>query len=271
MRFQFTRARAATLTAVGGVAVIGLSFATPALAYEANAGVVNTSSGTVVVSCETPNPAGAETSPTASSGGVTVPTVSTPAIPVPPVTIGQVQVGPESVGPYTVGGFTIPSVTVGGETVGNGSSPDTVAGVGGTACAATNVTNPLQTNILSGYITLQIQVEELNPNTGQLQFVEYVGNERPLDSTPVTLSGPAVGSVPPPSVGADFAVGEDSLTPSGVPAAGQVDPTTGDISAGIAQVYLGVSLAVNGQSQPTGVGCETGDYSCSTSSAFPVF
>jgi hypothetical protein len=56
-----------------------------------------------------------------------------------------------------------------------------------------------------------------------------------------------------------------------VPGANTTDPHTGNVSLGLAQVYVGVPVQVNDVALPTGVGCQSGDFSCSTSAIFPVY
>jgi hypothetical protein len=259
MRQGLVRVRIAGVVAAAAVGVGALGAAAPAFGYVVDPLLAKTSAGTVAVTCDTPNAAGAEASPSASSGGVTLPTVSTPSLTVPPVTIGQVQVGPESAGPYTVGGYTIPSISVGGQTIGKGGQPDEVAGVGATNCAAVNVSNPSSATVLSGSIYLALFVEGVNPSTGQTAFVPWSqGTPVPLKSTPTT-------------VGVDLAVGQATDAESGVPTTGNPIGASGYLSTGLAEYYAGVPLSVNGLSQPTGLGCQTGDASCSTSAPFPVF
>jgi hypothetical protein len=252
--------RASTvILAAGGAAIASLALPASTVAVEAGAGLTQTGKGTVVVSCETPNPVGVEVAPTASSAGIAVPAVTTPAINVPGVTIGQVQVGPATVGPLTVGGFTVPPQTFGGVTIGSTSASDEVAGVAGVECGAVNVTSPATPTVISGLAVLQLFIEELNTNTNSVVFVPY------LPSTSRSLT-----AIPAAS-GVDLATAVLTDTHFGVPAAGQLDPATGMVSLGIAQYYFGVQVSVNGVAEPTGIGCQPGHFSCSSSGTFPVF
>ena len=251
------RLRFATVAGIGAAA-LALGIIKPAFAYESDTGLVQSSSGIIALSCEAPNAAGAETSPSASSGGVTVPTVSTPPIPVPPVTIGQVQVGPEVVGPFQVGGFTVPPVTVGGETIGGGSQPDQLAGAGGVACAAVNVSNPNIPTALAGTVYIELLLQEINPTTNQVSFVDF-------------WDSPSHGLVATPApAGLTLATGVVDATVSGVPTAGQRDPATNNISLGLAEFYIGAQVSVNGIAESNGSVCHPSDFTCSTSETFAV-
>ena len=266
--------------APGVVAMVALTTATPAYAYEADGNVVQTAEGAVAVSCSTPNPAGAEASPTISSQGVTLPPLVTPPIVVPPVVIGPTRVGPETVGPYTAGGETVPSQTFGGGTYGQANQADEVVITGASNCAAVNVTNPGQAPTLAGSIRLGLYVEELNPATDQASFVEWSEVDQALTTATITLDpqcalgcpGPAWLPADPPAScltcdhSVSVPVGSGSVTELdvAVPGAGALDPRNGNVSLGVAEVYLGVILEVSGLDQPTGTGCEAGDFSCSS-------
>jgi len=256
------RQRRLALCAVGAATLLGFGLATPASAMEADANITQTANGTVSVTCATPNPAGVEATPTISSGGVTIAPTSTPQISVPAVTVGPVAVGPQTVGPYQVGGFTVPPVTVGG-TYGSDDQPDEVAAAGATNCAAINVSDP-QLNVgLSGTIRLVTLLEELNPTTHAAGFVTWSETDSPLST--ITLFCRCA-PVPIP-----LASGTAISTQIAVPGANQIDPHTGNLSLGVAQVYVGVPLSVDGVAQPTGVACTANDFSCSSSAVFPVY
>jgi len=246
--------------AAGGAAVLALGASTPAFAIGADVRVTTGAGGDIItVSCSTPTPAGAETAPTVTSGGVTVPQVNIPVVQVPSVTINQISVGPESVGPFTVGGFPVGGGSIGGFTVGQASQNDIVAGVGATNCAALDVSHPGSATVLSGSISLKLYVEEVNPTTGAVGFVLWAS------------AVPAPLAVTPTTIGVDVATGQQVNDFNNVPAAGHLDSASGNISTGLAQFYVGVPLAVNGVAQPNGVGCQAGDFSCNESAAFPVF
>jgi hypothetical protein len=252
-----------------GVAAATLSVrATPASALGLDAGLAHTSGGTVAVTCQTPTPVGVEASPTVSSQGVTVPTMVTPPLAVPAVTIGPVQAGPAIVGPLTAGGFTVPSQTLGGGTYGRTSQADQVAGVGATSCIAVNVDNPSSIPTFFGTIRLEVHLEELNLATNTVAFVKWSevdSGMRPQD----LLSGCAC--PPPRPLATRLATGAVIDFETAVPGAGQVDPRTGNVSLGLAQIYVGVQVVVNAVAQPTGVSCEGGDFGCSNSGVFPVY
>jgi len=258
MRYAHHKSRLAIVVA-GGAAAAALALPVTTFAEEVDTNLTVTASGTVAISCENPNPVGVEVSPTASSQGVTVPAVNTPSVTVPPVVIGQVQVGPVSEGPFTVGGFTVPSQTLGGETIGGTNAQDEVAGVGALECAAANVSSPSTPTILSGASRLEVWLEEFNTSTSAAVFVK------------VASTSPQSLTVTPAPAGVDAASNVLTKTVANVPAAGQTDPNTGFVSLGIAQFYMGTPLAVNGVAQPTGLGCESGDFSCSSSATFAVF
>jgi hypothetical protein len=173
--------------------------------------------------------------------------VTTPPLQVPPVTTGQLQIGSHTLGPYAVGGQTIPSMSIGGGTFGQVNSGAEVVGVGAVSCAAASVTNPGQTMLVSGSMHLDLSIEETDPScaTG---FVVWSSQRKQLTPTPASAGPLASGVI----IDAE----------SGVPAAGQRDPHTGNTSDGLAEHYLGTSLFVNGTTQPTGIGCEDGDLDC---------
>jgi len=243
----------------------------PALAYIADATLVDAAGDTIAVSCQTPNPVGAEESPTISSQGVTVPPVVTPPIDVPPATVGQVQVGPVSVGPISAGGFTVPSQTLGGGTYGEEQQADHVAGVGASACLAVDTTNLDVVPGVTGVLRLVVELEELNPATDQLAFVTWSEADTTLLDFNIRSQTGCVDCPSLPQVSGNVAAGWETDLQIGVPGAGQLDPRSGNLSMGVAQVYVGVPLVVQGKTQPTGVGCAAGDFSCSSSGVFPVY
>lgn len=289
--------------AIGGFAGAGLSMALvsapQALALAANAGIVNTAAGQVSVLCETPTPAGVETTPTASSGGVTLPTVPLPSVTlpsvtvpgqkVPSVTVGQVQVGPFTIGPESTPPVTSPTVvtpsitvgggTVGGETIGGASNGDTVQGAGVTACTGVNITNPADFNMLSGFSHLVVQWQEVD-SSGGIHFASSQPHQTPLIDTPLAclpngIAGNLLGAMVlcpngVPAIGGDLAAGTDSQSWTGVPAAGQIDRITGWTSTGVGDVYFGASVYVSGVAQAQGPQCLYGDYTCNTSGTFLV-
>jgi len=270
------RHRRLALCAVGAATLLGFGLATPASAMEADANVTQTANGTVSVTCMTPNPVGVEATPTISSGGVTIAPTSTPPISVPAVTVGPVAVGPQTVGPYQVGGFTVPPVTVGG-TYGSDDQPDEVAAAGATNCAAINVSDPQLNVALSGTIRLVILLQEVNPTTRAAGFVTWSEVDSPLvlSDLPALCRGAPTcqcqicQSVVPVTV--PLASGSVLSTQTAIPGANQIDPHTGNLSLGLAQVYVGVPLSVDAVAQPTGVACVANDFSCSSSAVFPVY
>ena len=261
------RTRQVATAAGAGVGAIALSLVgmPQAFGLAANAGLLGTSGGQVSIVCDTPSPAAAETSPTATSGGVTVPTVPLPSVTVPtvsvpgqtivqPVTIGQVTVGPFSIGPETINAITVgpestpavstPPVTagggqvgggsVGGQTIGNANAQDEIAAAGATACTAVNLTSPAQANMMSGTSHMRIQVEELNPATGALSFVTWRTTSAPLTDAPVACL-PEIAMTDATDV---KVAAFQTLCPNGIPIIG------GDLAAGDqSQTFAGVPAA----------------------------
>ena len=285
-----SRKWAARLSTVTGVAtaVMAASTTPPAFAIAANGGLFNTGQGQVSVLCQTPNPAGAETNPTASSGGVTIPTVTLPSVTVPQVTVpsqtvpsvtvGQVQVGPFTVGPETTPGVTTPPVTtpggpvgggtVGGQTIGNTSQQDTVDGAGVTACTAVNITNPAAFNMISGHTDMSIELEEID-GAGGIHFVFTGGDvQTPMTDSPILCPPKAICETP--EIGGDLAAGENEHLFANITPANAIDPATGWLSAGVAQIYFGAAVGVAGTALPQGLQCAFGDYTCNTSDTFLV-
>lgn len=141
----------------------------------------------------------------------------------------------------------------GAEVPGTAATPDQVSGEGETSCLAYDVADPAATITVSGSIRLELWLDELNPSTGVGQFVRYAS----APAQPLVAAG-------------DLATGATGDLRQGVPAAGQTDPATGWQSLGLGEYYVGVTLVVDGVTQPTGPTCRTGDDLCEGSAAFPV-
>ncbi|MBV9369114.1 MAG: hypothetical protein JO074_04745 [Frankiales bacterium] len=209
---------------------------------------------------------------------VNIPSATVPGQQVPSVTVGQVQVGPFTVGPETTPAVTTQPITtpggpvgggtVGGQTIGNTSQQDTVDGAGITACTAVNVSNPAAYNMVSGHTDMSVELEEVDASGG-IHFA-FSGGDVQSVMTDTPLLCPPKSICQTPAIGGDLAAGENTHLFVNVPPAGTIDPATGWVSAGVAQIYFGAAVDVAGTALPQGVQCAYGDYTCSTSDTFLV-